>query len=163
MEYKQLVVVICSIIKDNSILLIERNKGEYRGKLALVGGKIEPGEHIKDAAKRETKEETGLDTKFSSLKGLISEVYKENKNKKHFLLYLTELIPTNAEIIESNEGKLKWVNLEKLEDYKDQLIPSDYMMIEEIVKNNRDGYFECEMEISQINQDLEIKRFEKII
>ncbi len=46
----------------NRVLLILKNKPAWqKGKVNLVGGKIEPGEEPEQAAQRELKEETGLE------------------------------------------------------------------------------------------------------
>ncbi len=42
------------------VLLIERGHDPYRGRLALPGGFVEPGEAAEQAARRELAEETGI-------------------------------------------------------------------------------------------------------
>ena len=154
---KPLNIVICSLVKDDSILLIKREKGPYKGRYALIGGKVEFNEHIREAAIRETKEETGLETEFISLNGIISEKLSGDE-EKHFLLYLVYLEPKSFQVEESEEGKVEWIRFDDLENI--DIIPSDFFMIEKIIKQKNKGYFECEMILN--NQDLEIVKFDKL-
>ena len=48
------------------VLLIQRGYGKEKGKWSLPGGFVDPGERSKHAARRETREETGLAVKVIS-------------------------------------------------------------------------------------------------
>ena len=48
------------------VLLIQRGYGKEKGKWSLPGGFVDPGERSKHAARRETREETGLTVKVIS-------------------------------------------------------------------------------------------------
>ncbi|MBI1273476.1 MAG: NUDIX domain-containing protein [Alphaproteobacteria bacterium] len=52
--------VIIIVLKEDNVLLVRRAKEPHAGLWGLPGGAIELGEGIYDAAKRETREETGV-------------------------------------------------------------------------------------------------------
>lgn len=51
---------LCFLTKRNRVLLIEKKRGPGQGMYNAPGGKIQSGETPRDAAIRETREETGL-------------------------------------------------------------------------------------------------------
>ena len=82
----------------------------------MPGGKIEKNEHLSRAAIREIQEEAGINTKFKSHLGFVSEhLIENNQIQKHFLLHVCELIQKTTEIKNNQEGNLKWFNLDELE------------------------------------------------
>jgi len=75
MEKKILNVVLGGIINNKGeILLLNRRKFPYAGYWGLPGGSVEFGEHLEEAVEREIKEETNIEVKFISLKGLVHEI-----------------------------------------------------------------------------------------
>ena len=60
---------LCYIIKDDKILLIRKKRGLGRGKFNGSGGKLEYGEGPLEGAKREVREETGLEIKDPEILG----------------------------------------------------------------------------------------------
>lgn len=50
-----------AVVEDGKLLLIKRGRAPGRGKWAVPGGKVNRGEPMKEAARREVREETGLD------------------------------------------------------------------------------------------------------
>jgi ADP-ribose pyrophosphatase YjhB (NUDIX family) len=62
MENKKFVVCVDGVyVKDGKILLLKRNVEPFKGCWHVVGGHVDEDESLKDAVKREFKEETGLD------------------------------------------------------------------------------------------------------
>lgn len=135
---RPLAVAICALVRDGKILLIKRIKGDYSGLWGLPGGKVEKEEHLSEAAVREIREESGIDSAFVSFLGLVSEhLIEDGKIKSHFLLHVCELEPKTTEIRNRQEGELKWFDLGNLP--KGDVIPSDLLMIEKMVKKREEN------------------------
>ncbi|WP_043488030.1 NUDIX hydrolase [Halomonas halodenitrificans] len=57
---RPIAAVSCALIRDGRMLMVRRAHAPNAGRLALPGGKVEPGETLQAAAERELQEETGL-------------------------------------------------------------------------------------------------------
>jgi len=73
---KKLNVIIVYNKEQDKILMCRREKEPYKGKLNLVGGKVEENENEIEAAYRELQEETGITKKDISLTHLMNFEYK---------------------------------------------------------------------------------------
>ncbi|MBN1169709.1 NUDIX hydrolase [Candidatus Micrarchaeota archaeon] len=61
------------LIENGKILLIKRGREPFRGQWAVPGGRIDDFETAEQCARREMKEETGLDIEIIKLTGLYSD------------------------------------------------------------------------------------------
>lgn len=59
-EAPALAVGVFVLAADGQVLLIKRGKAPARGRWSVPGGKVNFGEGLSDAARREVREETGL-------------------------------------------------------------------------------------------------------
>ena len=67
-----IVVAAGAIIRrDRHILLIQRGNPPEQGRWSVPGGRVEPGERLRDAARRETLEEVGLEVDIGALVGVV--------------------------------------------------------------------------------------------
>jgi ADP-ribose pyrophosphatase YjhB (NUDIX family) len=140
-------VAIAVIIKNGKILLIQRIKDGYEGCWGLPGGKVKVREHVSETAVREVLEETGLQTEFVSHLGFVSEHQIDGKQIKHLTLHLCELSANQVDVVKQpGEGELDWFDLDGLHLIRDKMIPSDYLMIEKMVKVRQGGYYNCVIE-----------------
>ena len=55
----RLAVSVC-LIGPDGVLLVERAREPFKGRFSLPGGRVEFGETLAEAARREVEEETGL-------------------------------------------------------------------------------------------------------
>ncbi len=127
--------------------MIKREKPPYVGYLALPGGKIEFAEHPSQAIKREVFEETGVRIKDLELKAVVSEVFEPNgTDKMHFLLFVFQGTANGDEkLYNTQEGRVNWLAVDKIEDSESLIIPSDYLLLTEILAGNGFGYKELQM------------------
>ena len=152
-------IAIAALVKDGRILLIKRVRGDYIGLLGLPGGKIEKSEHVSQAAVREVFEESGIESKFKKHLGFVSEHIVENGNViQHLMLHVCELEPQTDDIFKGSEGNVEWFPIDELAGMKERIIPSDFLIIENMVLGDKTGYFECVLEKQGENYIL--RRFE---
>jgi ADP-ribose pyrophosphatase YjhB (NUDIX family) len=150
-------VVLGVLVSEDKILLLKRNKEPYTGYWGLPGGKIDANEHVSEAVTRELYEETGIISNFKSHLGFVSEHLLDD-NPLHLLLHVCELEAKTFNLTESGEGQLTWFNLTEIEQFKNQIIPSDYLMIEKMVKNKEKNYYDCV--IQKVQNEHILKKFE---
>ncbi|OGG89702.1 hypothetical protein A3H55_03675, partial [Candidatus Kuenenbacteria bacterium RIFCSPLOWO2_02_FULL_42_16] len=105
---------LCLIVNQGKILLIEfsEKKGAMQGFFNCPGGHIEFGEGIIENAEKEIFEETGLKVAGTKLKGVI---HIANFFGKNIILFVTLSKTDVVDVIDSDEGKLHWVGLNKLD------------------------------------------------
>ena len=64
--YPRIGVSAC-VWRDGMVLLVERGKEPWKGKWSLPGGSLEFGETVREAARRELVEETGIEADLERL------------------------------------------------------------------------------------------------
>jgi 8-oxo-dGTP diphosphatase len=104
-------------MKDNKTLMLFRNKKPndvHEGKWNGLGGKFEKGETPEECVIREVKEESGLMIKNPKLHGIIT--FPMFDGKKDWYVFMFTVKDFEGELIDSNEGKLEWIENEKLLD-----------------------------------------------
>ena len=122
--------IAITILKLKSqYLFIKRRQHPYRNLWSLVGGKINVGEHIRDAAIREIQEETGnLDISDYEYRGFVSErLIEDDSLTKHFLIFVgyTEV---QGYLTNHREGELGLFSNQEIISQKDLFLPSDWHM-----------------------------------
>ena len=103
---KKLNVIIVFNNKEDKILMCKRTKEPYKGKLNLVGGKVEKDEDELHAAYRELEEETGITKNDIILMNLMNFEYKMSDMELE--VYAGKLNKDVKLVEEIN--KLIWVN-----------------------------------------------------
>lgn len=142
------------IVKDGNYLMLLRNKKENdksAGKWVGIGGKIENGESPDDALIREVKEETGLNVKEFNIKGIVT--YPEFYPGVTEYMYIYEVTDFDGELIECNEGELKWISKVELKDLR--MWEGDKL----ILKWMEQSFFSAKIRYEDDNMTLESLQF----
>jgi ADP-ribose pyrophosphatase YjhB (NUDIX family) len=77
-----------AVIRDSKVLIVRRARPPARGVYTLPGGVVETGETLAEAAKREVREETGLDVAPLALAGFREVILRDDGNavSRHFVI-----------------------------------------------------------------------------
>lgn len=102
---------------NEKILLVKRGNEPGRGKWSFPGGLVNVGEAVKDAAKREVKEETGLSVKIGDLAGVVDVVIKDDNEKVQYHYVIIDFFATreSGEISPRSDAEdVRWMLLKDL-------------------------------------------------
>lgn len=105
---------VCYIEKEGKYLMLHRTKKKNdinEGKWLGIGGKFEDKESPEDCIIREVKEETGITLNSVKLRGILTFINTICETEYIFVFTSDDFI---GELIECNEGELKWVNKDKV-------------------------------------------------
>lgn len=134
-------VVIAVIAREDKVLLIKRERGDFVGLFALPGGKVEECEHLDEAIRREIKEELGLDLRFNGIIGTATEIMHDKESTS--MLYCCEMIMDTNQNITNPEFEWKWFSKEELIHSKD-IVESDKVMAEKFFYERKENYLKLD-------------------
>ncbi|MFS0783610.1 NUDIX hydrolase [Bacillus sp. 1P06AnD] len=123
-------VTNCLLNKDGQVLLLQKPR---RGWWVAPGGKMEPGESVKDSCIREFREETGIYIKNPTLKGIFTFIMKENDQVQSEWMMFTFMADQfdGQPLDESDEGKLAWKDADSIKDLP--MAEGDYHILDYMI------------------------------
>lgn len=99
-------LTLCLIQQGDKILLGKAKRGKGEGKWNGFGGKVEDGESIEDATKREVLEECGLVVSDLEKVGVLDFTLPEEE--KIWQVHIFKTVDFSGELIETEEMKPQW-------------------------------------------------------
>ncbi len=105
------VAVGAIVVEDDRLLMIRRTKKPGAGLWSLPGGRVEHGEYLADALRREVAEETGLDVQVHDLVGILEVVADP-----HYVIldYYAEVAGDAAPVASDDVSAARWVPLDEV-------------------------------------------------
>ncbi len=109
-------VMLCYLVDGNKVLLAMKKRGFGKGKWNGVGGKLKDGESVEDAARRETKEEIGIEIKEMQPAGLIRFYFLDMANADGFNqeCYVFRVTEWRGSPAEGEEMLPKWFEKDRV-------------------------------------------------
>lgn len=126
-------VASVSILSDDKVLIIKENKPNAFGKWNFPSGHIEYGEDILFSAKREVKEETGLEVKLIGTTGIYNFI--SSTNSQIILFHFIGVITGGSLYLEEDEiTDSKWVKVSDLLTFNNEDL-REPIVIKQILDN----------------------------
>ena len=103
------------LFHQGRVLLVKRGKEPAKGLWAIPGGKIEAGEKLTDAVKREFLEETGIEVEVGEVVYVFDAI---NLPKYHYVIidYLVKMIGGDLRAGDDAE-EVRWFTPDELDQY----------------------------------------------
>lgn len=126
-------VTNCVLIKDNKVLLLQKPR---RGWWVAPGGKMEPGESVRDSCIREFREETGIYLRNPNIKGIFTFIMKDGDQVVSEWMMFTFMAQSadGLNLDESEEGKIAWHSLDEIKNLP--MAAGDYHILDYMIHGN---------------------------
>lgn len=137
-----IVPAVSVVVPDDQghILLIHRTDNKY---WSIPGGGMEAGESVREAARREVKEETGIDCDITGLVGIYSNpghvaAYDDGEIRQEFSICLVGRLISGSLRTSSESSEVRFVSAADIHEY--EIHPSIRMRISHYLEDRAVPY-----------------------
>lgn len=125
---KNIEVVAAILRKDDRIFATEKGYGEFKGYWEFPGGKVEPGESLEEALRREIREELQVEINIEEKCTALDYDYPHFHLTMH--CYFCSILSGEIKLVEATDGR--WLKEDELNTVN--WLPADISLIEELKK-----------------------------
>ena len=125
---KNIEVVAAILRKENTIFATEKGYGEFKGYWEFPGGKVEPGESLEEALRREIREELQVEIHIEEKCTELDYDYPQFHLTMH--CYFCSVVSGEIKLVEATDGR--WLKKDELNTVN--WLPADISLIEELKK-----------------------------
>lgn len=107
------------VVDGDRALIVKRAHEPRKGEWSIPGGRVELGETLVDATRREIKEETGLDVEVGAIVEVFDRVHRvEDRVRYHFVIidYVCRIVGGTLCAGDDAED-VAWVTSEEIDSY----------------------------------------------
>jgi len=108
------------VVRDGKALIIKRGHEPRKGEWSLPGGRVELGESLVEALKREIKEETGLDVEPGEVIESFDRIHRDpdGRVRYHFVIvdYVCRVSSGDA-VAGSDAEAVAWISADEIDRY----------------------------------------------
>ena len=115
-----LVGVGAAVFRGSNVLLIRRGKPPLYGAWSLPGGRVKTGENLKEALRREVKEECSIDIEVGDLITELSYIERDEQNrvKYHYVVFDFAAQYLSGNLARASDAlQARWVAIDQLKEY----------------------------------------------
>ncbi len=112
MRRRAVVGVGAAVFRGAEVLLVKRRRPPAAGAWSLPGGRVGAGERLRDACRRELREETGLRVRLGPIFGVFERIAKD----RHYVIidYLAEAAPGARVRAASDAAEARWCSTQEI-------------------------------------------------
>ena len=129
-QKKTINVVAAIIIKDGSLFATQRGYGEWKDWWEFPGGKIEQGETLEEALKREIREELSAEINVDEFLCTVEYDYPKFHLSMH--CFICSLLTESLHLNEHEAAR--WLTKDELNSIK--WLPADKIVVEQLIDTN---------------------------
>ena len=108
------------IVRDGRALIVRRGHEPRKGEWSLPGGLVHLGESLADAARREVREETGLEVELGPIIETFDRIHRDDAGRIRYHFVIVDFVcwsPGGDAVAGSDAEAVAWVTADEIDRY----------------------------------------------